>query len=268
MSFNGSGGFSIINTFVAGTTILSSAVNQNFSDIATTGLSNCLTKDGQQVWGAAQNAGNFKITNLAAGTASTDAVRLSQITNQLVPVGAVSDFAGSTAPTLWLLCGGSAVSRTTYSALFAVIGTNFGVGDGVSTFNLPDCRGRSTYGVDNMGGTAANRITVAGGNFDGTVLGGTGGLQNHTLTLAEAPTGQFTHTFTDPGHNHTTNAQVANSAALLAGGGAGAAFSPAIASVASNTTNITSTITDHAGGGAHTILNPAIMFNKIIFANA
>lgn len=54
----------------------------------------------------------------------------------------VSDFAGTSAPTGWLLCDGTAVSRTTYAALFAVISTVYGVGDGSTTFNLPDGRGR------------------------------------------------------------------------------------------------------------------------------
>lgn len=56
----------------------------------------------------------------------------------LPPVGSVTAFAGSTTPDGWLLCDGSAVSRTTYADLFAVIGTTYGAGDGVDTFNLPD----------------------------------------------------------------------------------------------------------------------------------
>lgn len=105
-----------------------------------------------------------------------------------VPIGAVLDYAGTTAPNSnFALAYGQAISRTTYAGLFAQVGTTFGVGDGTTTFNLPDTRGRAVFGVDNMGGSAANRITVAGGNFDGTVLGGTGGLQNHTQTIAEMP---------------------------------------------------------------------------------
>jgi hypothetical protein len=57
-----------------------------------------------------------------------------------IPIGGVNFFATSTAPTGWLSCDGSAVSRTTYSALFAAIGTTFGAGDGSTTFNLPDPR--------------------------------------------------------------------------------------------------------------------------------
>lgn len=74
--------------------------------------------------------------------------------------GTVLPFAGSTAPTGWLLCYGQAISRTTYANLFAVIGTTYGVGDGSTTFNLPDLRGRIAAGKDNMGGSAAGVLTV------------------------------------------------------------------------------------------------------------
>lgn len=61
----------------------------------------------------------------------------------------------------WLLCDGSAVSRTTYATLFAAIGTAYGAGNGTTTFNVPDLRGRTLVGRDNLGGTAANRVQVA-----------------------------------------------------------------------------------------------------------
>jgi microcystin-dependent protein len=64
-----------------------------------------------------------------------------------VPTGVVMPYAGSSAPTDWLLCDGSAISRTTYSSLFALLGTTFGAGDGSTTFNIPDMRGRSPVGV-------------------------------------------------------------------------------------------------------------------------
>src|SRR5689334_21938639 len=77
----------------------------------------------------------------------------------VMPVGGVAPYAGSTAPTGWLFCFGQNVSRTTYASLFAAIGTTFGAGDGSTTFSLPDLRGRTPFGKDNMGGTAANRVT-------------------------------------------------------------------------------------------------------------
>lgn len=64
-------------------------------------------------------------------------------------------------PTGWLFCDGRAISRTTYAALFSAIGTKFGVGDGSTTFNIPDLRGRTIAYRDDMGGSAANRLNVA-----------------------------------------------------------------------------------------------------------
>ena len=63
------------------------------------------------------------------------------------PLGAVIAFAGSVAPAGWILCDGRAISRTGFSQLFAVIGTTYGAGDGSTTFNVPDLRGRAVYGV-------------------------------------------------------------------------------------------------------------------------
>ena len=100
-----------------------------------------------------------------------------------VQIGSIIPYGGSAAPTGWLLCYGQAVSRTFYSALFAVVGIAFGAADGSSTFNLPDLRGRLALGADNMGGSAANRVTSAGSGVDASVVGNTGGNQ-----LAQADT--------------------------------------------------------------------------------
>ena len=90
------------------------------------------------------------------------------ISRALVPTGTVLAFAGSSAPSGFLLCDGRAVSRTTYTSLFSVIGTTYGSGDGSTTFNLPDMRGRVAVGSD------AN-------------LGVKSGAKNHALTNAELP---------------------------------------------------------------------------------
>jgi microcystin-dependent protein len=76
-----------------------------------------------------------------------------------IPSGMLAPFAGSTAPTGWFLCYGQAVSRTDNAALFTAIATTYGTGDGSTTFNLPDLRGRTIAGVDDMGGSAASRLT-------------------------------------------------------------------------------------------------------------
>ena len=91
------------------------------------------------------------------------------------PTGMITQFAGATAPNGWLICDGTAVSRTTYSALFAVIGTSYGAGNGSTTFGVPDLRGRVPVGKNS-------------GTF-GT-LGNTGGTETHTLTTTEMPSHQ------------------------------------------------------------------------------
>lgn len=76
----------------------------------------------------------------------------------LMPTGVVLPYAGTAAPSGWLACNGSAISRTLYATLFSAIGTSFGVGDGSTTFNLPDLRGRFPRFNDAMfGGSAAGR---------------------------------------------------------------------------------------------------------------
>lgn len=119
--------------------------------------------------------GNFNIPVGALGNAPNP-----------IDAGTIVSWAKDSTPTGWLQCDGSAVSRSTYADLFTSIGTTYGSGDGSSTFNLPDLRGRTVCGKDNMGGSAANRITSAV-TVDGTSLGQTGGSQSHTLTSAELP---------------------------------------------------------------------------------
>ncbi len=91
-----------------------------------------------------------------------------------VPAGSILPFGGTTAPTGYLLADGSAVSRSTYSDLFAAIGTAYGNGDGSTTFNLPDLRGRFLRGVDGGSGRdpdVANRTAMAAGGNTGNNVG-------------------------------------------------------------------------------------------------
>jgi microcystin-dependent protein len=81
--------------------------------------------------------------------------------HDLIVPGLVLPFGGNTSPNGWLLCHGQAVSRNDFAGLFEVVGTTFGIGDGSTTFNVPDLRGRVAAGKDNMGGTAANRLNVS-----------------------------------------------------------------------------------------------------------
>lgn len=90
----------------------------------------------------------------------TDGVSDTVFVDDPNPIGAIQAYGGSTAPYGWLICDGRAVSRTTYSELFAVIGTTYGSGDGTSTFNLPDLKGRvivgesTSYTLGSTGGAA------------------------------------------------------------------------------------------------------------------
>lgn len=117
----------------------------------------------------------------------------------VLPAGAVIPYAGSAAPAGWLFCGGQAVNRSDYAALFAAIGTTYGVGDGSTTFNLPDLRGRVIAGEDDMGGTAANRLTSGGSGVAGATLGASGGAETVTLTSAQSgvPAHQHANTVTN-----------------------------------------------------------------------
>lgn len=113
---------------------------------------------------------------------------LSALANNVVqttPVGVIEAFAGVNAPAGWLFCDGSAVSRIQYPELFSALGTTYGSGDGSTTFNLPDLRGRVPAGKDNMGGVAANRLTSGNSGIAATSLGAVGGderLHQHTHT--------------------------------------------------------------------------------------
>lgn len=117
--------------------------------------------------------------NLAAGSVILSKLA-SAVQESLVPSGTVLAYGGSTAPSGYLLCYGQAISRSTYSDLFAILGTAYGVGNGTTTFNIPDLRGRVPVGNDAMGGTAANRtqrtstVTTTNGSPTGTVGSATG----------------------------------------------------------------------------------------------
>ena len=110
-------------------------------------------------------------------------------------VGEIKAWAGSTAPAGWLLCYGQAVSRTTYSSLYAIVGDTYGSGNGSSTFNVPDLRGRMLIGMDTMGGSAAGRVAAA------TSLGYAAGAEEHAHSVDLA----HTHDITIPyrGYSYT-----------------------------------------------------------------
>jgi microcystin-dependent protein len=91
------------------------------------------------------------------------------------PIGSLQMYAAATAPGGWLICDGSAVSRATYAALFAAIGTSWGVGDGSTTFNLPDLRGRSPVAAGQGSGLTSRTVAQ------------TGGAETHALSVEQMP---------------------------------------------------------------------------------
>jgi len=186
-----------------------------------------------------------------------------------IPLGGMMPYIGATAPnSSFAFPFGQAISRTTYAALFALTGTAFGVGDGSTTFNIPDLRGRVAAGVDNMGGSAAGRLTSASGMGTG-LLGQIGGAETETLTLAQLPTGITSANAAQAiSVNSTSNkvvtGTVENAAApggsgnrvLDIDGGQGTMTS-------TGTANVTVT-SNNTSGGAHPILQPTIAVNHIL----
>lgn len=173
----------------------------------------------------------------------------------LVPVGAGIDYWGTVAPANWAFAYGQALSRTTYAALFAAYGTAYGAGDGSTTFNVPDKRGRASLGKDNMGGTPANRVTNAVSGITATTLGAVGGDQrlhahNHTTTV------------NDPGHSHSLPSYSnANSGTQVED--ANTSGSPQSAVTGSAATGITVDVVTSGAGTAQNV-QPSIVGNYII----
>lgn len=181
------------------------------------------------------------------------------------PTGSLMPFAGLICPAGYLWCDGSAVSRTTYAALFAALSTLYGSGDGATTFNLPDLRGRVPVCQDNM---SSNSPAGAGdgGRLAGGAMGGVGGAETHTLTAAQMPA--HNHAMTAAGnHAHLVGGsnliqiRYASSSEGLVAGGNGTRVTGTDMDGAGNHTH---PVSNTGGGAAHPNMPPYILMNYII----
>ena len=148
---------SVANSLAVKTATDAAAAAQTTANTAVTNAAAAQTTANTAVTNAAaaQTTANTAVTNAAA--AQTTANTAQATASSAFPVGAIFWFAASTAPTGFLKANGAAISRTTYAALFAAIGTTFGAGDGTTTFALPDLRGEFIRGLDDGRGVDSGR---------------------------------------------------------------------------------------------------------------
>jgi microcystin-dependent protein len=247
-------------TFVSGGTIRSSEINANFDEIYTE----------LAAIGTANLLANAITTAKVADEQITLAKLSAAVQAALAPSGSVIATARSSAPTGWLLCDGSAVSRTTYADLFSAISTTYGVGDGATTFNVPNVKGRVIAGKE----SSETLITTAVSGFTGATLGATGGAQSHTLVSGEMPShthtdSGHTHGVTDPTHTHGYNAPNGTTLQIPTGGANSAVTTQVSTSTNAASTGITinsgtASLGSTGGGGAHRNVQPTIILNYII----
>lgn len=186
-----------------------------------------------------------------AGTA-TDLILTPALLRTIIPLGVVWDYtAGEEVLPGFIFPYGQAISRTTYAAYFAKVGTTYGVGNGSTTFNVPDICGRTVFGKDNMGGVSKDRLTAQSGGINGDVLGAVGGAERHQLTEPELAM-----------HNHTktgTGRYGANRQSY-------STWQPAAGD--SDWQTQTLTVDDAGGDVPHNNIPPGIVLNKILFVGA
>lgn len=158
-----------------------------------------------------------------------------------VPIGVVEDFAGPTAPTGWLVCNGGAISRVTYKSLFEVIGTTWGAGDGSTTFNLPDFRGRFRLGKAASG--TGSTLGTTGGSLDHTHTIPSDGSHGHTVN-------SHTHTIpADGAHDHGGVTALEAQAGISVAAGADGIAAPGRFGLAGGHTHVVTAAVDHDHDG-------------------
>ena len=142
-------------------------ITHNATSLILPGVANITTAANDRYEARSLGSGNWIVTKYqkADGTAVVAAAASG------IPSGTILDFGGTAVPSGYLGCGGSNVSRATYAALFTAIGTTWGVGDGSTTFGLPNFSRRAAVG---SGGTGTGTL--------GNAVGNTGGAETHTLS--------------------------------------------------------------------------------------
>jgi len=197
----------------------------------------------------------------------------------LIPIGASIDYWGTAAPnSSFAMMYGQAISRTAYAALFALLGTTFGAGDGATTFNIPDLRGRVVAGKDDMGGVAASRLTSSYFGVAATNLGATGGNESTALLVGQLPTTTSSGVNNIAVTSSDTLPKVGSFFGLNGGAGGGGQGgwslntinippSGTTMSTGSNSISVTSQGTGGAGGGVaspHRTVQPTIVANALM----
>jgi microcystin-dependent protein len=185
----------------------------------------------------------------------------------VVPLGGMLDYTGSTAPnSAFVLPYGQAISRTTYSAYFTLVSTTYGVGDGSTTFNVPDLRGRVVAGKDDMGGSSANRLTDADDGLNGDTLGDTGGGETQTLAQTNLPNVNFTVASgqTVSGTVTITSRGAGTSGSGLTSLGLSGSNQETVTGTFSGTVTNTGTAASGGSGTAFGVIQPTIILNKIL----
>jgi microcystin-dependent protein len=186
-----------------------------------------------------------------------------------IPLGGMLPFIGATAPnSSFVFPYGQTISRTTYATLFSLVSTTYGIGDGSTTFTLPDFRGRSIAGKDDMGGSAASRLTATYFGTSAATLGAVGGLESQTLSLAQLPTGITAANASQAISVSTTITTVMYGANIQSNVGTGGSrtvgYEPFAASLTSTGSNSISVTSNNTSGSAHNNVQPTIICNYIL----